>query len=130
MNDRPSRRVLVVDDDPDIVAFYRHVLEQAGYEVATAQRAAEARSAVALHPPDAVVLDVAMLEEDGLRLAGSLFEDAKTRNIPIVVVTALRSFDTGRLLMMEMDNIRQVLFKPFPPDVLVTGVNDAIRWRG
>jgi CheY-like chemotaxis protein len=122
-------RILVVDDDPDVLAFYRDVLERAGYRVSTAQSAGEARQEVTAHPPDALVLDIAMPGGDGLSLAEQLYEGEATRSIPIVIVTALSSFG-GSHMLMELDNIRRVLFKPFPADVLVTGVDDVLRWGG
>ena len=103
----PARRVVVVDDDPDILAYYASVLTQAGYDVVTAQSAAEARAAAAARRPDALVLDISMPEEDGLSLAGRLYEGAQTRDIPIVLVTARVDMKDGlpKLICHDIEEI-------------------------
>jgi CheY-like chemotaxis protein len=126
-----SHFVLVADDDEDILSCYRLALERAGWSVATARDGAEVlRSLDGPRRPDALVLDIAMPGVDGVQVASALYDRVETRRIPIVMVTAQRSFGGGRHSMMEMDNIRQVMFKPFPLQSLVEGVADACRWRG
>ena len=127
---REAAYVMIADDDPDILSCYRDALEHAGYRVATARNGAEVLDALARRKPDALVLDIAMPQVDGLQVAGALLDRDETRAIPIVLVTAQTSFGGSSHSLMEMDNIRQVIFKPFPLDTLVNGVAEARRWTG
>lgn len=69
-----SARILVVDDDPDVLEVIRESLGSQGYEVVTASDGEAARAALAEAPPDAVLLDVGLPGEDGLTLGRQLRE--------------------------------------------------------
>jgi CheY-like chemotaxis protein len=82
-----GNKVLVVDDDPDVVEYLSSFLEDNGYRVAAATNAASARAEVARFLPDAVLIDVLMPGRSGLDLLVSLRSDARWRDIPLVVIT-------------------------------------------
>jgi len=82
-----GKKVLVVDDDPDVVEYLSSFLEDNGYEVATANDSASAREAVARFRPNAVLLDVLMPGRSGLDLLVSLRTDPRWCDIPLVVIT-------------------------------------------
>jgi CheY-like chemotaxis protein len=82
-----GNKVLVVDDDPDVVEYLSSFLEDNGYEVAAASDGASAREAVARFRPDAVLIDVLMPGRSGLDLLVSLRNDPRWCDIPLVVVT-------------------------------------------
>lgn len=81
-------RVLVADDDPDIVTLLRIRLEMAGHEVIGARDGEEAWALVLAGPPDLLVLDVTMPRLDGLALTRRVRLHAATATVPIVVLTA------------------------------------------
>jgi CheY-like chemotaxis protein len=82
-----GKKVLVVDDDPDVVTYLSSFLEDNGYEVAAANDSASAREAVARSRPDAVLLDVLMPGRSGLDLLVGLRSDPRWSDIPLVVIT-------------------------------------------
>lgn len=82
-----GNKVLVVDDDPDIVDYLSSFLEDNGYEVAAANDSTSARDAVARFRPDAVLIDVLMPGRSGLDLLVNLRSDPRWQNIPLVVIT-------------------------------------------
>jgi CheY-like chemotaxis protein len=82
-----GNKVLVVDDDPDVVEYLSSFLEDNGYEVAAATDAASARAEVARFRPDAVLIDVLMPGRSGLDLLVNLRNDSRWRDIPLVVIT-------------------------------------------
>jgi DNA-binding response OmpR family regulator len=84
MNTR-SRRILIVDDDPEIRKSLTHVLTRQGFTVAAAENAATALAAVAAEAPDIVLTDLYMRGSDGLDLISALRDGA--RNIPIVAMS-------------------------------------------
>ena len=80
-------RVLIVDDDPDVVDYLSFFLEDNGYEVAAAENANVAKQEIARFRPDVVLIDVLMPGKSGLDLLVSLRRDPETENLPLVVVT-------------------------------------------
>jgi two-component system KDP operon response regulator KdpE len=81
-----AARVLVVDDEPQIVRGLSASLRAAGYEVASAGSATEAIETAALRPPDAVILDLALPDGSGVDVCRSLREWS---DVPVIVVSAL-----------------------------------------
>ena len=85
----PKGIVLVVDDDPDIVATSRIILESNGYEVQTASNSQEALDILARVKPDVMLLDVMMASDtEGFDLAFKLREDPEFKDLPIIMLTA------------------------------------------
>ena len=82
-----GNKVLVVDDDPDIVDHLSSFLEDNGYEVAAANDSASALDAVARFRPDAILIDVLMPGRSGLDLLVNLRGDPRWQDIPLVVIT-------------------------------------------
>jgi len=81
-------RVLVVDDDPEIVTFLATLLELEGIESQVATSAAAALSMLDRGLPNLVLLDIAMPDRDGLDLCRALKKDPRTRDVPVFVVSA------------------------------------------
>jgi two-component system, OmpR family, alkaline phosphatase synthesis response regulator PhoP len=85
----PKGLILVVDDDPDIVATSRIILESNGYEVRTAANSKEALRLLDQGTPDLMLLDVMMTSDtEGFDLAFKLKEDPKFKDLPIIMLTA------------------------------------------
>jgi CheY-like chemotaxis protein len=81
--------ILVVDDDPDIVATSRIILEGNGYEVLTASNGKEALERLSRAKPDLMLLDVMMASDtEGFDLAFRLKEDPEFKDLPIIMLTA------------------------------------------
>jgi DNA-binding response OmpR family regulator len=82
------RRILIADDDPDILELLTLNLEHEGFEVLGASNGDEAWALTRDAMPDLVVLDVMMPERDGLDVLTSLKAHPRTRHIPVVLLTA------------------------------------------
>lgn len=117
-----ARTILVVDDDPKIVALVRAYLVNAGYEVVTAHDGHQALEAVAARRPALVVLDLMLPELDGMEVTRRLRE---TSDVPIVMLTARgATADRVRGLRQGADDY---LAKPFAPSELVARVETVLR---
>lgn len=90
-NETGLRRVLVADDDPDIIELLRLNLEAQGYAVVAADNGEDARAMALQLVPDLIVLDVMMPKMDGLEVLASLKGHVSTRDIPVVMLTAKAS---------------------------------------
>jgi two-component system response regulator MtrA len=81
-------RVLVADDDEDILALITAVLRRSGHEVIAVQDGAQALATVQTQSPDLAVLDISMPELDGLEVLRRVRADAETRDLPVILLTA------------------------------------------
>jgi len=85
-----EKRILVVDDDPDIVETLKTVLESSHYKVSSASSKEEALKVLEEDLPDLIILDVMMAKEtDGFHLAYQLRSDSRTAQIPLMMLTAI-----------------------------------------
>ena len=84
-----KKYVLIVDDDPDLVETVAMMLEDKGYEVGKAYDGVEGEESIKERSPDLVVLDVMMPRTDGYQLCAELKASNETRDIPIILLTAV-----------------------------------------
>ena len=118
-------RVLVVDDEPDIVALVAYHLAKAGYRVATAATGADALSAARNERPSLMVLDLMLPGLSGFEVLEQLRADEVTRDIAVLMLTARREEpDRIRGLSLGADDY---LAKPFSPQELVLRVGAILR---
>jgi DNA-binding response OmpR family regulator len=106
-------RILVVDDETHILQVLSLKLRNSGYEVSTAVDGEDALRKAIENPPDLIITDIQMPYMNGIELCNALLENATTKQIPVVVITArghtLAVSDTG------IENVRDVISKPFSP---------------
>lgn len=117
-----AKRILVVDDDPDLREATKVILSGAGYEVSLADSAADARRKLADEKIDLILLDVMMeTETEGFHLAYEIRRDSKLADIPIVILTCIEE-KTGEVLEPEKAGdylpVQAFLRKPLDPDAL------------
>jgi len=116
------KKILIVDDDPDLVEAVTMILESKNYEVAAAYGGIEGLQKARTENPDLIVLDVMMPDKDGYVVCKELKADPELSNIPILLLTAVVSkIATSRYtqqmgLETEADDY---IDKPVEPEVLV-----------
>ena len=108
--------ILVADDDPDIRDLLASVLREDYENVVVASDGAEAYQAALRERPDIVVLDINMPKRDGFEVIRLLRENAATRNIPIILLTA--NADEGSAAKGFAGGANDFLVKPFTPSHL------------
>ena len=117
-----GRRVLVCDDELQILRALRVILRDAGFEVVTAQSAQEALDAAALQAPDAAILDLILPDGNGIEVCRSIREWSQ---MPILVLSAVgEESEKIRALDAGADDY---VTKPFAPGELVARLNAALR---
>lgn len=102
MSDESPKRVLVVDDEPDVRAYLRSALEDAGFLVETAVDGLEALEKVRRNPPDLISLDLVMPRHSGARFHRELQKDRKLARIPTLIVTGHARDELGKTDLEEM----------------------------
>src|SRR5690349_10992694 len=112
-----SRRILVVEDDPETRHFYQLALTQGGFEVAEAHNGHQALEKAFDSPPDLILTDIAVPGIDGIELCRRLRADDRTRAVPVLAITGYgdRQYP-DRALGAGAD---RVLIKPCEPERLV-----------
>ena len=108
-----TKKVLVVDDDPDVRLFSITVLEENGYTPLEATNGEEGMEFIKKEIPDLVILDVLMPRESGIRLYRDLKTDKNLKNIPIIMMSGIaeKSFQRSQKVLTEFGD------KPVPePD--------------
>ena len=95
-----QKKILVVDDEPDVRTFFTTLLEDNGYDVITANDGEEGFEKAKKDKPDLITLDISMPKESGIRMYRDLVDDAETVDIPVVIVTGvskdMKGFIYGR----------------------------------
>ncbi len=124
---RGRGRVLVVDDDPQILAICAEVLENQGFEVTRAGTVAEARMAVVRARPDLILLDVALPDGDGFHLFEELKADRASAPMSVIFVSA-RSDTSAKVRALKLGG-DDYLTKPFDALELGARVESVIRRR-
>ena len=119
--------ILVVEDEPAIQELLRVNLEDAGYSVRGAADAESAQEQIRSALPDLVLLDWMLPGQSGLALARSLRGDARTRELPIIMVTA-RGDETDRIAGLEAW-VDDYVTKPFSPRELKARIKSVLRRR-
>lgn len=88
-NEQPKTRILVVDDDQTLLDMYKERLEAGGYEVITAANGEEGLARAVDHLPHCILLDILMPKVNGFDVLENLKMNEETKNIPIIMLTAL-----------------------------------------
>lgn len=114
------KRLLIVDDDPNLLLAVSETLRAEGYSVDTARRGADALVNIAEKLPDLIVSDIRMPGMDGYQLVQKIRSNARTRLIPIVFLTA-KDETTDRIAGFRT-GADAYLTKPFEPEELVAVV--------
>lgn len=123
MNDAKPR-ILVVDDELDLVAVLRMGLEIQGFEVLEAMDGEEGLRRARQDRPDLVVLDLMLPKMDGYKVCRALKFDERFRNLPIIILSA-RSGDQDRRLALDM-GADLFMTKPYDMTVLVAKIRQKL----
>lgn len=121
-------RILVVDDEPDIVALVVYHLAKSGYKVSSASTGTDALALAKRDRPSLVVLDLMLPGMSGFEVLAKLREDASTTKIAVLMLTA-RKEEPDRIRGLEL-GADDYLTKPFSPQELVLRVGAILRRVG
>ncbi|MBN2426258.1 MAG: response regulator [Calditrichaceae bacterium] len=119
----PNKKILIIDDDIDLVEAMRMTLEGAGFNVIDAQDGKKGLEKVQSEKPDLILLDVMMGSMDeGFHVSYTLRNDPETEDIPIIMLTAVGQ-ETGFEFDKDKDEdfipVNEFIEKPVDPDYLI-----------
>jgi len=128
-----GKKVLVVDDDPDVRLFSVTVLEEHGYTPLEATDGEQGLAIVKNEQPDLVILDVLMPKESGVRLFRHIKTDPKLQKIPVIILSGItqKSFLRSQKALTEFGGAavpepEAYLEKPVEPEELATAIRNIL----
>jgi len=130
-----TKKILVVDDDPDILDATRMILESQGYDVVSARDGVEGLANLKAETPDLLILDLLMPKMDGFSMLRELLDPrwSKYRDIPILILTSVREEASRRRYELETGlelGVDDYIEKPMKPDVLLERVSKLLKKKG
>lgn len=118
-----SKKILIIDDDVDLVAAVEARLEAANYEVCTATDGSEGINKACLEKPDLILLDVRMPRIDGWTFMHNLRQLPSMKNVPVIVTSA-----EGKLSdIFRLEGVSDFIAKPFMAETLLETIGKHLK---
>jgi DNA-binding response OmpR family regulator len=118
--------ILCVEDEPEMIDLIRLILGRRGFEVKGAAGGIEGLKMIRQDPPDLVLLDLMMPDMDGWEVYQQMKADEKTKNIPVIVVTA-KAQSIDKVLGLHIAKVDDYITKPFSPQDLMNSVDKVLQ---
>jgi len=120
-----KKRILLVEDESDLVTTLTFRLEKEGYEVMVAMDGEDGLEKAKKEKPDLILLDLMLPKMNGYKVCGLLKGDSRFKSIPIVIFTA-RAEEADRKMSEEV-GANAYITKPFEPSVLLEKLNELLK---
>lgn len=121
----PREKILIVEDDEDIVEMIAYNLKKEGYKILSALRGEEAVSLAKRERPDLIILDLMLPGIDGLEVCRTLKKNEITMQIPVIMLTA-KSQEVDKVIGLEV-GADDYVTKPFSPKELIARIRAVLR---
>ena len=118
-------KVLVVDDDEDLLKMLKRRLEAEGFEYMSAKDGKDMLGLIKVKRPDVIILDIMLPEMDGLEICKAIKNDTKTARIPIIILTA-KAQEVDKIVGLEL-GADDYVTKPFSPRELIARIKAVLR---
>jgi two-component system, OmpR family, response regulator VicR len=125
MSPEKISRIIYIEDDPDMIDLVSLILNRRGYSVQGADGGVKGLELVISELPDLVLLDLMMPDLDGWDVYQQMKAQAKTRNIPVIVITA-KAQAIDRVLGLRIAKVDDYICKPFSPNELIASIDRII----
>jgi DNA-binding response OmpR family regulator len=121
MNNTTVRRIVCIEDEPEMIELIQLILNRRGFEVLGASGGKEGLTMVREILPDLVLLDLMMPDMDGWEVYQQMKSEESTRNIPVIIVTA-KAQNIDKVLGLHIAKVDDYIAKPFGPQELIDSV--------
>ncbi len=122
-----NKRILVVDDEPDVLIYISTLFEDNGFDTVTAENGIVAFELAKSEKPDLITLDITMPEQSGIKTYRYLKDEPECRNIPIVIISAVG--DPVKSVMNEFADCEKpeaFFSKPIDQKALIAKVTELV----
>jgi DNA-binding response OmpR family regulator len=124
MSEKP-KHILCIEDEPEMIELVRIILSRKGYEISGAAGGQEGLTKMRKELPDLVLLDLMMPDMGGWEVYQQMKADEKTKDIPVIVVTA-KAQSIDKVLGLYIAKVEDYIAKPFSPSELVASVEHVL----
>jgi DNA-binding response OmpR family regulator len=121
MDEDEGRRVVYIEDDPEMIDLVMLILSRRGYQVKGAQGGRNGLDVIFQDPPDLVLLDLMMPGMDGWEVYQQLKANETTRSLPVIIITA-KAQAIDRVLGLHIAKVDDYISKPFRPQELLESI--------
>ncbi len=128
MNNTTAKRIVCIEDEPEMIDLIQLILNRRGFEVTGASGGKEGLQIVRDTHPDLVLLDLMMPEMDGWEVYQQMKAEETTRNIPVIIVTA-KAQNIDKVLGLHIAKVDDYIAKPFGPQELIDSVEKVLNRR-
>jgi DNA-binding response OmpR family regulator len=125
MAETDTKRVVCVEDEPEMIDLIRLILSRKGFEVLGANGGKEGLVMIKEQKPDLVLLDLMMPDLDGWEVYQQMKADKETTDIPVIVVTA-KAQSIDKVLGLHIAKVEDYISKPFSPQELLDSVDQVL----
>jgi two-component system, OmpR family, response regulator VicR len=122
MNQDTVRRVVYIEDDQEMIDLVMLILSRRGFQVRGAFGGRHGLDMISQDPPDLILLDLMMPGMDGWEVFQQLKADEKTRDIPVIIITA-KAQAIDRVLGLHIAKVDDYVSKPFRPQELIDSID-------
>jgi DNA-binding response OmpR family regulator len=126
--EKTAKNILCIEDEPEMIDLIRLILSRRGFIVLGANSGEEGLKLIQEKHPDLILLDLMMPDMDGWEVYQKMKADEKTRQIPVIVVTA-RAQSIDKVLGLHIAKVDDYIAKPFSPQELLTSVENVLAGR-
>lgn len=120
------KRILCIEDEPEMIDLIRLILGRRGFEVKGANGGVQGLEMIRKEKPDLILLDLMMPDMDGWEVYQQIKADEKTRDIPVIVVTA-KAQSIDKVLGLHIAKVDDYIAKPFQPQDLLASVERVLQ---
>jgi two-component system response regulator VicR len=125
MTNKEIKRILCIEDEPEMIDLIRLILGRHGFEVSGANGGVQGVKKIREELPDLILLDLMMPDMDGWEVYQQIKADEKTSNIPVIVVTA-KAQNIDKVLGLHIAKVDDYISKPFSPQALLESVQKVL----
>jgi len=118
--------ILCVEDEPEMIDLIRLILGRRGFDVKGATGGVEGLKMIHKDKPDLILLDLMMPDMDGWEVYQQIKADEKTRDIPVIVVTA-KAQSIDKVLGLHIAKVDDYIAKPFSPQELLSSIEKVLQ---
>jgi two-component system, OmpR family, response regulator VicR len=123
---KKNKRILCIEDEPDMIELIDLILTRQGFDVIGANGGVEGARMIREEMPDLILLDIMMPDLDGWEVYQQIKADEKTKNIPVIVVTA-KAQNIDKVLGLHIAKVDDYISKPFTPDALLKSIEKVLK---
>ncbi len=128
MSRNNNKLILCIEDEPEMIDLIRLILNRRGFEVIGANGGKEGLESIRKEKPDLVLLDLMMPDMDGWEVYQQMKADEKTRDVPVIVVTA-KAQSIDKVLGLHIAKVDDYIAKPFSPQELLASVDKVLETK-